>query len=106
MDNLTNNLNMSLLNSKNTSLQNNINNLKNNTQKDQLKEVCDDFESFFMQQILDVSLKNSTIAGEGTGSEIIKSMYTQSLSKQSSGSLGISDMLYKFLSQNKKDKSW
>ena len=105
MENLTNNLNISLLNSKNSSLQNNINNIKNSTQENKLKEVCDDFESFFMQQILDVSLKNSTIAGEGTGSEIIKSMYTQSLSKQSSGSLGISDMLYKFLSQNKKDKS-
>ena len=41
------------------------------------------------------------MAGEGTGSEIIKGMYTDALSQNSSGSLGISDMLYKFLSEKK-----
>jgi len=100
MDALTSNINTTLLNSKNDSLQSNIKNINLKDDK-KLKHVCDDFESFFMQQILDVSLKNSTIAGEGTGSEIIKGMYTQSLSQQSSGSLGISDMLFKFLSEKK-----
>jgi len=104
MNSLNNSLNVLMVNNKNSSLQNNIKNLNDKEDK-QLKDVCNDFESFFMQQILDVSLKNSTIAGEGTGSDIIKSMYTQSLSKQSAGSLGISDMLYQFLSQNNKDKS-
>lgn len=66
-----------------------------------LKEVCNDFEAFFMNQILETSLKSSKLAGEGTGSEIFKSMYTDSLSKQSAGTLGISDMLYKFLSEKK-----
>ena len=66
-----------------------------------LKSVCNDFESFFMNHLLETSLKSSNIAGEGTGSEIIKGMYTDALSKSSSGSLGISDMLYKFLSENK-----
>jgi len=66
-----------------------------------LKDVCNSFESFFMNQILETSLKSSKMAGEGTGSEIIKGMYTDALSQESSGSLGISDMLYKFLSENK-----
>lgn len=69
-------------------------------QEDSLRKVCDDFESFFTQQFLDVSLKNSKLAGEETGSEIIKGLYTEALSKNSSGTFGISDMLYKFLSEN------
>ena len=67
-----------------------------------LKNVCDNFESFFMSQLLDISLKSTKVAGEGTGADIIKGLYTENISKQSSGSLGISDMLYKFLSENKK----
>jgi Rod binding domain-containing protein len=67
----------------------------------ELIDVCNSFESFFMNQILEVSLKSSKIAGEGTGSEIIKGMYTDALSQESSGSLGISDMLYTFLSEKK-----
>jgi len=66
-----------------------------------LQDVCDSFEAFFMNQILETSLKSSKLAGEGTGSEIIKGMYTDALSQNSSGSLGISDMLYKFLSEKK-----
>jgi peptidoglycan hydrolase FlgJ len=67
-----------------------------------LKDVCDNFEAFFMNQILETSLKSSNIAGEGTGSEIIKSMYTDAISQNAAGTMGISDMLYKFLSENKK----
>ena len=66
-----------------------------------LRDVANSFEAFFMNQILETSLKTSSIAGEGTGSEIIKSMYTDALSQNSSGSLGISDMLYNFLSEKK-----
>jgi Rod binding domain-containing protein len=66
-----------------------------------LREVCNNFEAFFMNQILETSLKSSKLAGEGTGSEIFKSMYTDSLSQKSAGSMGISDMLYKFLSEKK-----
>ena len=92
-----NNLSTSILNQKNFT---NIN--TKNLKHDKLKDVCDNFESFFMQQLLDISLKNSNIAGSGTGNEIIKGMYTESLSKQSAGTLGISDILYKFLSQKNK----
>ena len=75
---------------------------KTNTKTDKaLKDVSDNFESFFMNQILEISLKSSNFAGNGTGSDIIKSMYTDALSQEASGSLGISDMLYKFLSEKK-----
>ena len=69
---------------------------------EQLKKVCNDFESFFLNQIMDVSLRSNKIAGEGPGSDIIKSMYTQSVADNATGSLGISTMLYEFLTQNNK----
>jgi peptidoglycan hydrolase FlgJ len=79
-------------------------NLKTEEIKDneQLKKVCNDFESFFLNQIMDVSLRSNKIAGEGPGSDIIKSMYTQSVADNATGSLGISTMLYEFLTQNNK----
>ncbi len=75
---------------------------QDNIPKNDLKKVCNDFEAFFMNQLLEVSLKSSKVAGEGVGADIIKGMYTDGISQESSGSLGISDMLYKFLSENKK----
>ena len=77
------------------------NNLKNKNDE-QLKNVCNDFESFFINQIMDVSLRDTNIAGEGSGSDIIKGMYTQAVADNSTGSLGISNMLYEFLSKNNK----
>lgn len=79
-----------------------LNDLKHTKNEKELKKVCDDFEAFFMQQIMDISLKSTKIAGEGTGSEIIKGMYTESLSRQSAGTLGISTMLFQFLSEKEK----
>ncbi len=82
---------------------NSFENMKNIDMKndDKLKDVCNSFESFFMNHLLETSLKSSKLAGEGTGSEIIKGMYTDAISQNSSGSLGISEMLFKFLSENK-----
>ena len=79
-------------------------NLKSENIKDneQLQKVCNDFESFFLNQIMDVSLRSNKIAGEGPGSDIIKGMYTQSVADNASGSLGISNMLYEFLTKNNK----
>jgi len=69
-----------------------------------LKKVSDDFESFFVQQLMNVSLKGTNVAGEGVGADIFKGMYTDVMSRQASGTFGISEMLYEFLSkQNKKD---
>jgi len=71
-------------------------------EEDSLRKVSNDFEAFFMKQFLDVSLKDSTIAGEGSGSDIIKGMYTDTISRNATGTLGISDMLYNFLSERRK----
>jgi len=68
----------------------------------ELREVANSFESFFLNQIMDVSLKSTNIAGEGPGSDIIKSMYLQNIADSSSGTFGISNMLYEFLSENNK----
>ena len=82
---------------------NKFDNVKQENLKDkdseQLKKVCNDFESFFLNQIMDVSLRSTKVAGEGAGSDIIKGMYTQALADSSSGGLGISNMLYEFLTK-------
>lgn len=73
-----------------------------NLDDEKLKKVCNDFESFFLNQIMDISLKSTNIAGEAPGSDIIKGMYTQSIADNSAGGLGISNMLYEFLTKNQK----
>ena len=50
----------------------------------ELRQVSNDFEAFFLNQILNVSLKDTAVADNSTGT------------------FGISDMLYDFLSQNNK----
>lgn len=70
-----------------------------NLEEQQLKKVSNEFEAFFLKQIMDVSLKTTKVAGEGAGSDIIKGMYTQAVSDSSAGTLGISNMLYEFLSR-------
>lgn len=79
-------------------------NVKTEDVKDaeELRKVSNDFESFFLNQIMDISLRSTNVAGEGAGSDIIKSMYIQAVADSSSGSLGISDMLFDFLSKNNK----
>ena len=83
---------------------NKFDNLKTENIEDEkaLRKVSDDFESFFMNQIMDISLRSTNVAGEGPGSDIIKGMYLQSISDNATGSLGISDMIYDFLSKNNK----
>lgn len=83
---------------------NKFDNLKTENIEDEkaLRKVSDDFESFFMNQIMDISLRSTNVAGEGAGSDIIKGMYLQSISDNATGSLGISDMIYEFLSKNNK----
>jgi len=88
-----------------SNLQNNkkFENIKTDNLEDkQLRQVANDFESFFLNQIMDVSLKSTKVAGEGAGSDIIKGMYTQTISENSAGSFGISNMIYEFLIENKK----
>ena len=99
MDINSNNLvNMSMIN--NTKKFDNIKTDK--LEEEQLKIVSDEFEAFFLKQIMDISLKSTKVAGEGAGSDIIKGMYTQAVSDNSAGSMGISSMLFEFLSRNNK----
>jgi len=92
-------LNINTIKSSNTSnLTTKIDNI-DNKKEEELKAVCNDFEAFFMNQLLETSLKTTDIAGTGVGSDIVKGLYTDALSQKSSGSLGISEMLYKFLSE-------
>jgi len=67
-----------------------------------LKKVCNSFEDFFVQQLLDISLKNSDIGGKGSGSDIIKGLFTQGVADSSNGAFGISEILYKHLSEKTK----
>jgi Rod binding domain-containing protein len=94
MIDLTNNVDISTLNQKK------FDNISTKNLDDKkLKDVCNNFEAFFLKQIMDISLKSSHIAGEGAGSDIIKSMYTDAISNDAAGGLGISNMLYEFLSK-------
>jgi Rod binding domain-containing protein len=70
-----------------------------NLEDAKLRDVCDNFEAFFLKQIMDISLSSSSLAGEGTGSDIIKGMYTEAVSNDAAGGMGISNMLYEFLSK-------
>ncbi|RXJ99719.1 hypothetical protein CRU98_06080 [Arcobacter sp. CECT 8986] len=74
----------------------------NKLEDENLRKVSDDFEAFFAQQLMDISLKSTNVAGEGAGSDIIKGMYTETLSQNTQGNLGISQLLYDFLSRNNK----
>jgi Rod binding domain-containing protein len=69
-----------------------------NNKKD-IQKVANDFEELFMEQILKTSLKNTNIAGSSAGSKIIKDLYLEGMSKEISGSMGISQMLLKHLSK-------
>lgn len=94
MIDITNNVDISTLNQKKFD---NVN--TKNLEDSKLRDVCDNFEAFFLKQIMDTSLKTTNIAGEGTGSDIIKSMYTDAVSNSAAGGMGISNMLYEFLSK-------
>jgi Rod binding domain-containing protein len=98
--NSSNLINMSNIKSNPAKSYENIN--TSNLEDDALRKVTDDFEAFFLQQLMDISLKDTNFAGEGSGSDIIKGMYTEAISKQSSGTVGISDLLYNFLTERKK----
>lgn len=91
---LTSNINISTLNQKKFE---NVD--TKNLEDSKLRDVCNNFESFFLKQIMDISLSSSNIAGEGTGSDIIKGMYTEAVSNDVAGGMGISNMLYEFLSK-------
>ncbi len=65
-----------------------------------LKEQTDNFESFMVKKILDISLKHeNSIFGKDAGDKIYNSMYNDTMSKALSGGMGYSDLLYSFLKE-------
>ena len=68
---------------------------------EKLREQTDAFESIFIKQMLDLSMKaQSGLMPKGAGSEIYASMYTDALSKSMGGSMGLSEMLYRNLRES------
>jgi len=70
--------------------------------KKALKEQTDQFEAIILKQLLDTSMKNeNTLFGKDPGDKIYNSMYRDELSKVSAGNMGISKMLFDFLSEGR-----
>lgn len=66
-----------------------------------LKEQTDNFESFMIKKILDISLKReNNIFGKDAGDKIYNSMYNDTMSKALSGGMGYSELLFSFLKEN------
>lgn len=67
-----------------------------------LKEQTDAFEAVFLKQMLDITMSgNDSLFPKSPGSDIYKSMYTDVLSKGLAGNFGYSEMLFKYLKENK-----
>lgn len=67
-----------------------------------LKKQTDQFESMLLKTLLDTSMKDEDpLYGKSPGDKIYKSMYRDELSKMSSGSFGLSELLFNFLKQNR-----
>ena len=74
---------------------------KNNPDDVALKEYTDQFEAIMVKQLLNVSMKNNnSLFPKAVGSDIYKSMYQDTMSKEFSGSFGYSELLFKFLKEN------
>jgi len=65
-----------------------------------LKEQTDNFESFMIKSILDISLKReNNLFGKDAGDKIYNSMYNDTMSKALSGGMGYSQLLFNFLKE-------
>ncbi len=68
-----------------------------------LREQTDQFESFLLKQILDISIKSDhKLFGKDAGDKIYQSMYNDSISKAVGGNIGFSQMLFDFLKEQNK----
>ena len=65
-----------------------------------LKEQTDSFEALLLKEMLDISMKEGdAFFPKGTGSQIYKSMYNDTMSKELSGGFGYSKLLFEFLTK-------
>lgn len=69
---------------------------------ERLKEQTDQFEAYFLKQVLDIAMKNdSGLFPKDAGDKIYKSMYNDTMSSALSGGLGLSQMLFDFLKEGR-----
>lgn len=67
-----------------------------------LREQTDQFEAYFLKQILDIAMKNeSGLFPKDAGDKIYQSMYNDTMGTALSGNLGISEMLFTFLKEGR-----
>lgn len=70
--------------------------------KTALKKQTDQFEAIILKQLLDASMKDeNTLFGKDPGDKIYNSMYREEVSKIGAGSMGISQMLFDYLSEGR-----
>jgi len=70
-----------------------------------LKEKSDQFEAIIIKMMLDNALKDDDkglFGSKDPGDRIYKSMYRDELSKASAGSFGFSQLLFDYLSEQKR----
>jgi len=67
-----------------------------------LKKQTDQFEAIILKQLLDTSMKDeNTLFGKDPGDKIYNSMYRDEISKIGAGNMGISQMLFEYLSDGR-----
>lgn len=67
-----------------------------------LKEQTDQFEAYFLKQVLDIAMKNeSGLFPKDAGDKIYKSMYNDTMSTALSGGLGLSQMIFDYLKEGR-----
>ena len=76
--------------------------IDNGLDKVALKEQTDSFEAIILKQLLDTSMKDeNTLFGKDPGDKIYNSMYRDEISKVGAGNMGISQMLFDYLSDGR-----
>jgi len=76
-----------------------------NTDEEKLHEQTDAFEAIILKMMLDKALDTKdSLLPEDPGRKIYKSMQNDEISKQLSRSFGYSELLYKYLTEQKSMK--
>ena len=94
------------INKKNkaNNLESQIKSSVDNKEKEKLKEACNQFEEYFLNQLMKemrTTVDKSSLIKKGQAEEMFTEMLDQELTKKSvkSGGMGISDMLFKQLNK-------
>jgi len=75
-------------------------NIVENKQDQKMKQKFDEYSSLFAKKLLEEQYKQIKLT-KGVGSEIYKSLYIDTLSKEFGGKIGISEILYQDYIRNK-----